>query len=229
MTPFDPWALLAMLLAFYPQPSAEAFARARSERPEYFAGGVIVSTGRDKLRLPDGRVFDFIQNVDGLPSQRRWIVLDVTDAAGTPGDGLQLDPGPLTPLDDQAPIFPASRETFEALVAGQLEVLDGAAGVLDRAETAIASSDLGAAVDRSFAARVTPAAEAHAAIRAALDIDDPIDELVAASEHSGKPGTAKGQYAEPAPPDVDEPDPGTPPGDDEDTPPGTRHPKDEEL
>jgi hypothetical protein len=39
VTPFDGAALLAMLLAFYPAVSAAALARARSERPEYFAGG----------------------------------------------------------------------------------------------------------------------------------------------------------------------------------------------
>jgi hypothetical protein len=82
VTPFDPFALLSMLLAFYPAVSPAAFAQARRERPEYFAGGSIIGSKGDKLQLPDGRVFDCIFASGGPLSGQRWQVLDVTNDDG---------------------------------------------------------------------------------------------------------------------------------------------------
>lgn len=48
-----------MLATFYPAGGPDALARARRERPAYFAGGTLTGPTGEQLRLPDGRVFDF--------------------------------------------------------------------------------------------------------------------------------------------------------------------------
>lgn len=229
MTPFDPGALLVMLLTFYPIVSVATLQRARAERPEYFAAGQLGGSKGEKLTLPDGRVFDLIFAAGAAPSVQRWQAIDVTNDPGTPGDGLTLDPGPLAPLDDLAIALPRVGDVFESLVSGELAALDGADGVLQAAAAAATDTDLAASLGFRYAQRVEPAIEAHGALRAALEADNPIAEVGAADEHSRVPGVAAHQYADDPPPDLDEPDPGTPPGDDEETPPGTRHPKDEDL
>lgn len=138
MTPFDDRALLAMLLAFYPIASPAAFARARQERPEYFAAGVIFGSKGDKLRLPDGREFDCIIAA-GLPGSSRWQVALIVP--GEDGDGpFPLEPGPLTPLDggDEPPaVDPA---TFAGLLGGAFESLGASAATIDAAHSALAET-----------------------------------------------------------------------------------------
>jgi hypothetical protein len=136
MTPFDAVALLAMLLAFYPTVNASELARARRERPEYFAGGTLLGSKGDKLRLPDGRIFDLIQNAGGLPGQQRWQVIE--PGPGT-DDPWPLEPGPLTPIDVTvwAPPRPAD-DTFESLVSTHLAELAGSDRVLDGARSELA-------------------------------------------------------------------------------------------
>jgi hypothetical protein len=211
VTPFDPAALLAMLLAFYPAPSPAAFAQARGERPEYFAGGVIVGSKGDKLQLGDGRVFDCIYAAGGLPSEMRWQVIDVTNDAGGTDAGLALTPGPLAVLDPTLAIAPFGDPGFEAFVAGELDALGGSDGQLDRAGAAVLEFDGGAALEDSASRLLDPAEAAHANIRAALDADDPIDELGAAADAGGVPDVEGAQYVEQPPPDVPPIDPGDPP------------------
>jgi hypothetical protein len=128
VTPFDPDALLAMLLAFYPTPSAAALRQARAERPDYFAGGTLIGSKGDKLRLGDGRVFDLVFASGGLPGQQRWQVIDVTNDPGSAGDPFALEAGPLTPIDS-TDVWPGSPAPgFESYVAGELGALDGTIG-----------------------------------------------------------------------------------------------------
>src|SRR6266487_3889747 len=98
MTPFDALALLAMLLAFYQPASAANLARAFSERPEYFGGGVLIGTVGDALRLPDGTIWDLIFAVDG-PETPHYQAIQPSGGTGDAGDLLfPLAPGPLRPL-----------------------------------------------------------------------------------------------------------------------------------
>jgi hypothetical protein len=132
VTPFDGVALLAMLLSFYPVVSGSELARARRERPEYFAGGTLGGSKGDKLFLPDTRVFDLIQNAGGLPGQQHWQVIEV----GPGGDDIPwpLEAGPLTPLDDVTPSSPGNVRAFEARVATALGDLGPSEAVLGQVE-----------------------------------------------------------------------------------------------
>lgn len=142
MTPFDAVALLAMLLAFYPIVSSVELARARRERPEYFAGGTLIGSKGDKLRLPDLRIFDLIQNAGGLPGQQRWQVIEPGPSVAEP---WPLEPGPLTPIDVEGTRpSPPGGDTFESLVSTHLAELDGSDRVLD-----VARSDLAGGADRA--------------------------------------------------------------------------------
>lgn len=120
MTPFDPIALLAMLRAFYPEATVANLRRAREERPEYFAGGALFGSKGEKLRLPDGRVFDLIFATG--TSQARWQVLEDTGGGGG-GGGWPLENGPLTPIDPQRFPVMVSDPIFVSLAAGRLAEL----------------------------------------------------------------------------------------------------------
>ncbi len=220
MTPFDPWALLAMLLAFYPTPSAAALRQARAERPEYFAGGLIIGSKGDKLELPDGRVWDLIYAAGGLPGDQRWQVLEVTGDAG--GDGWGLEPGPLTPIDTT--VFPASGavpvlerlwgQTWAALGNPDAGILRMRADVASIADTA--------PLEASYAADVGGAAGAVDQQLAALWQIDPWSVIRATGEQGDTIGNEREQYPDPGaePPDVPphdagpiphpEPEPGEP-------------------
>lgn len=128
MTPFDGTALLAMLLSFYPSVNGSELARARRERPEYFAGGLVFGSKGDKLGLPDGRVFDLIFASGGLPGQQRWQVIE--PGPGDVGDPFPLEAGPLTPIDAGLEPAPGEATTFQALVADAVESLGASDGVL---------------------------------------------------------------------------------------------------
>lgn len=215
-SPFDGAALVAMLQAFYPAVSAAAFARARSERPDYFGGGVIFGSKGDKLRLPDGREFDCIQAAGGPPSGRRWTCSLIDPNAGGDDDPFALEDGPLAFVDEETVIFPGGDPSFESLVTGPLGTLDGAEAALDGSAEAIVAWDGADRVDGSYRALVEPATEAHKRIRAALDNDNPADVIAATNAHDGEIEGARADYVEPAPPDTPEPDPGERPRDDGD-------------
>lgn len=210
---FNPDALVAMLTTYYPVVSPAAFARARVERPAPFWGGIIIGSKGDKLRLPTGRIFDCIYAAGGLPSQQRWQAIDVTDAGPDPADPFPLEPGPVEFLYDADVLQARGLPDFESFVTGQLEPLNGADDVLSGAGASVLDFPGADAVDGAGRALLDPAIEAHVAIRAALDGDDPIDELGAASEHAGVPDTAGQQYVDEPPADVPTPDPGDPPDD----------------
>lgn len=215
MTPFDPVALLAMLLAFYPIPSPAALVQARRDRPEYFAGGVLIGRSGDKMQLPDGRIWDLIFAVEGPFPPRRWIAIDVTDAVPGDGDGFELEPGPLTPIDEAMVIFGPDPQTFEALVAGELAALGASDTVLHRAAQDIIESGGGRELEDEYERTIVPAHQAHLGTRAALDRDDPLDELEAAHDHGHIINATSGEYDDDPPPDLVEEDPGDPPGDDD--------------
>jgi hypothetical protein len=125
VTPFDPHALLVMLLTFYPIVSVAALQRARAERPEYFAAGTLFGSKGEKLLLPDGRAFDLIFAAGGLPGQQRWQVIEA--GPGGDGDGFGLEAGPLAPVDEPTAVPPLSDPTFVPLVSGaigELHVLE---------------------------------------------------------------------------------------------------------
>ena len=212
MTPFDPWALLAILEAFYPEPTAASLRRARSERPEYFAGGTLIGRSGDKLQLPDGRIWDLIFGVDGPRPPRRWIAIDVTDPDPNAVPGFELEPGPLEPLDEEMLLFPPHADIFTPLVAGHLEGLEGSDGVLATAATAVLAHDGAGRLERDWARVMEPAIAQHATIRVALDGDDPIAVLAAATGHDGEIEGGRRDYDEPPPPDIAEPSVGEPPG-----------------
>lgn len=158
MTPFDPVALVAMLNAFYPVVSAAVLAFARTERPEYFAGGVLFGSKGDKLRLPDGREFDLIFAAGGPVEQRRWQCI-IPGPAGD-DDPFALEAGPLLPLDGSRFTTPAPASEFEGLMARGLEQLAGADTTLGSAATTVTEMTTSAAVDGAFNDTV-PGAESH--------------------------------------------------------------------
>ena len=213
MTPFDPAALVAMLLVFYPVVSAAAFSQARAEHPTYFAGGVIFGSKGDKLRLPDGREFDCIQAAGGPASGRHWMcsLIDPTDP-GTP-DPFPLEDGPLVPADEDYAIGPRVSGGLETLVADGLGGLDNTDAVLASASEAAATFTGATDIENGYASTIEPAAETHAGIRSALDGDDPSDELGAIDDHNNIIAVTEPDYTEPPPADVPEPDPGEPPPD----------------
>lgn len=182
MTPFADRALLAMLLAFYPTVTAAALRQARSERPEYFAGGTIIGSKGDKLQLPDGRVFDLIANAGGLPGTQRWQVIEPGPSADEP---WPLEPGPLTVVDEE--VFtptPGPSTTFQVLVGGAITSLGASDDVLAQGASTLADSAaagqlaLGDATDLEDADRVV---EEIAGSRSA----DVVAELVAQSDAIG--------------------------------------------
>lgn len=146
MTPFDPVALLTMLLTFYPVVNGSELARARRERPEYFAGGVLFGSKGDKLQLTDGRAFDLIANAGGAPGSQHWQVIPA--GPGGAADPWPLEPGPVVPLDLPDTVRSGPTNQFEALVGGALASLGATDDSLGgAAEQLAASADAGGMVD----------------------------------------------------------------------------------
>src|SRR5262245_54320550 len=110
---FDPVALLVMLLTFYPIVSVPELRRAQLERPEYFGGGVFIGSKGEKLKLPDGRIFDCIAGTSGPNPQ--WWVGDVTNEPPGAGDPYPLEEGPLRLLDETIFPRPTPARDFETL------------------------------------------------------------------------------------------------------------------
>ncbi len=202
-----------MLLAFYPVVSPANFARARSERPEYFGGGTITRAGGDKIQLPDGRIYDCIINSGGRPGTTFWTCSLVDPNAPPVDDPFALEEGPLAFLDEDAPIFPDAGDTFTTLVSGHLGDLDGSDAQLTGAATPIVTFDGPAQLEASAGANFYPAVENHVAIAEALTNDNPADVAVATGAQAGTIADQASDYDDEPPADLPVDDPGDPPGD----------------
>lgn len=200
-----------MLLAFYPAVSGAAFGRARAERPDYFAGGVIFGSKGDKLRLPDGREFDCIAAAGGPAAGRRWQCALIDPTAPAVDDPFALEDGPLAFVDELAPIFPGGDPSFEALVADHLGAFGGDDDRLSQGAQDVITFPGAGDLEDSYARHIEPALDNHANIRAALDADDPSDVIDATNAHDPEIDSARDEYVEDPPPDTSEPDPGRPP------------------
>lgn len=216
MTPFDPVALVAMLIAFYSPPSVARLTQARAQRPEYFAGGRLIGTTGEKLLLPDARIFDLIFAADGPVAQRRYQALDVTNDTGGPPDPFPLEPGPLDPLDEDLLIVPPRSTEFTTLVAEELDAFGASDQQLQLAGVAVAEFAGADELEAASEELLGPADEHHAAMRAALDLDDPAEELEAAGLTRNTIDAAVTEYDSEEAPDIAEDDPGDPPRDDDD-------------
>lgn len=210
MTPFDAAALLAMLLTFYPVVGPAALERARRERPEYFAGGEIMGTNRDRFRLPDGRIFDCIFGASGPSDQWRWQCIELGGGPELPPDPFALEAGPVRPIDESAYVFPPYGEVFGPLVRNGLAELPPVEQRFDAA-TATITAALTSGIDP---ARDAPLAQLDAEIpyfdsRFVQAIPDV--EAGATAEQAGEASRAPGDYNErlpdplPAGPDVPPP------------------------
>lgn len=222
MVPFDPVALLAMLLAFYPVVGPAALLRARAERPDYFAGGEIRGTKGDKLWLPDGRKYDLIF-ATGSPAQHWQVLGPLPDGAGAaPDDPFALEDGPLARLDPARFVLLPRAPEFQPLVAAAVAewsghdtalatahasmvegadpiALDLAGGELDGAEGALGPHH--ALLDQANPADVIGTTDAHGAT---IDSElDALDEIV--------PGPIDPHVPTPRPPPRTPPDFGVPP------------------
>lgn len=217
-----------MLTGFYPVVSVANLQRARRERPEYFAGGTLGGSKGEKLFLPDGRVWDLIFAAGGLPSQMRWQALDVTHDTGGEPNPFPLEEGPLVPLDELAPLPPIAGGSFVSLVADELEAFGDSDGQLARAGQDAIEGAARVTIEPAYDRLVAPAHERHAALRRALDRDDPADELEAAGLTRGVIDAAVSEYDEDPPDELAEPDPRDPPREDE-GPPGREDPEGREI
>lgn len=210
MTPFDGAALLVMLLTFYPVVSVANLRLARAERPEYFAAGVLFGTHGEKLRLPDGRVFDLIFDVDG--PGRRWQVIDVTAGDDGGPSPWPLEPGPLTPIDPELVLPPPIDRAFEALVSGHLADVDNSTRALDQSREDLASAGDGTEADGVYEESAGAAAAALEDHVRMYDELDPSDVITQTDGLGGRIGDAQTDYPDPeavAPPDdLPVPDPG---------------------
>lgn len=206
--PFDPVALVAMLQAFYPSVSAAAFAQARAERPEYFAGGTIFGSKGDKLRLPDGREYDCIVAAGGPPSGRRWQCAPITGPGDGGDDPFALEDGPLAYLDDPGELFPPAGETFEQLVARGLGGLQGSDAVLANAHDVTVAFTGVQDLDNAYADEIDPAVATHENVVETFDQIDPSSVITATAAQDPVIDQARQDYVEPEQPQVAEPDPG---------------------
>lgn len=208
-----------MLLAFYPDVSAAALARARQERPDYFAGGTLGGSHGDKLFLPDGQIWDLIFAVDGGGIPRWQAIQASSGGGGGDDDRFPLEPGALVPLDEAQWPVPAPVPIFEPLVAGALIELGGAAGVLDSAQVGIGEHSSPLPLEQDFGVLVGGAAGGLDEQLRVLHLSD-LGDVVGATNGTGA-GISGNQadYTEPVPPELpsvtpDESLPGLPPGGD---------------
>jgi len=201
MTPFNPTALLAMLLTFYPLVSVAELQRARRERPDYFAGGVLFGTTGEKLRLPDGRVFDLIFDASNPdPTRRRWQVIE--PGPGRPDDEtFPLERGPFTPIDGSTWPVPSPTPIFTPLVAGALATLGDADGLFGRAASTITEASSPAALTTMFHSTIDKAEGTVGSSRNRLNAADPSDIIVASGGQAPTINKHEGDYTEEPPRD----------------------------
>jgi hypothetical protein len=219
VTPFDPVALVVMLVTFYPIVSRRELARARFERPDYFAGGVLFGTHGDKLRLPDGRIFDLIFNVDNAPGEPpRWQCIEPGPASDEP---WPLEPGPLTPLDPELPPFPSFEPFFEPLVSAAIGAMGDPDLHLGVAQAALVETAQEERVPNAYEDQIEPAARALAAQLASVDALDPSGLITASDGHTSVIDDRASSYPNPDDVDPGEMPPGDagPPPDDDGRPP----------
>jgi len=224
LAPFDPDALLAMLRAFYPIVSPANLARARAERPDYFAGGVITRANGDKIQLPDGRIYDCIINSGGRPGTTFWSCSLVDPNDTGVDDPFALEEGPLQYVDESLVIFSGGDPSNVDVVAGELGALDGADGVLDQAGQTVATFTGAAEVDAAYWNTVPPARDVHLSVLGAFHEIDPGDVIDATNSRDGEIDQAREDFTEPQPPDTPEPDPGEVPKDGDDGGGGGKEP-----
>jgi len=219
MTPFDPVALLVMLLTFYPVVSVAALQRALRERPEYFAAGVLVSTSGEKLQLPDGRVFDLIFDVDGVSGGPRWQVIEAFPGDAT--DPFPLERGPLVPIDIDGILPPAPEPTFAALMGQALGELGATEPIIDSAIRDLVAAGDDGGLDAEYDDTIGPAAATLTGDVVELE-QLRVTELLEQSEGVEREvDDSEGDFP-PLPSDAPEPPPvdlGPPPGPEEPEPP----------
>lgn len=211
MTPFDPTALVAMLLAFYLNVSAGDLARARVERPDYFSGGTLGGSHGDKLFLPDGRIWDLIFAVDGggIP---RWQAIEATSGASDGAELLfPLEPGPFLPIDGAQFPEPMPAPLFEPLVAVHLGELAHTDDTLDGARLGILEHSSPDPLQHVAILTIDPADAAVADELAALHLSVPDTELATTTGSSGTIARHQADYTEPPPVELPPYDPGAPP------------------
>ena len=172
-----------MLLTFYPDVSAAALARARAERPEYFAGGTIVGSHGDKCRLPDGRLVDCIFDVENATGNRHWQVIFVDETGGGGDDAFPLEAGPLVPIDESRWPAPTPAPGFAPIVAAALGDLAGGDPTLTSASGTLSEAASPAALEAAFAGTIAPAEAQLPGQLAALDATVPADVLATTQSH----------------------------------------------
>jgi len=210
MTPFDGVALLAMLRAFYPVPSSGALRIARQERPEYFAGGELFGTHGDKFRLPDGRVFDLIYDVEGVSGGPLWQVIE--PGPGGDDDPFGYEPGPLVPIDAHAATLAPLDPVFEGLVSAHLAGVSGEEHVLEQRAGELVAAAAASDIDSDYDASAGAAARALEDHLRAFDDLSPAEGSSQADGLTGSTHDAQQDYPDPdklAPPEITvDPSPG---------------------
>lgn len=138
MTPFDAVALLAMLVTFYPTVTQATLVRARRERPEYWAAGLLYGVEQYVLVLPDGAAWYLTS--DGWHPGTQWRLAPKDLSLPDTPNPLALTRGPLAPVDETSWPVPLRRAAFEALVVDALGTLGAADAVLATAASRVAES-----------------------------------------------------------------------------------------
>lgn len=199
MTPFNGPALLVMLQTFYPIVGPAALARARQERPDYFAGGVIIGKEGDALLLPDARVFDLIFNVN-TPIQR-WQLLEVTGGGPLgPDDPLRNVEGPLTPIDESAFVEPNPQPVFAPLVAAAHQELTPRDAAIGSSQFTLTEASTPGDLEATLSQTIDPAGPALDQELAQLDAAIPSDVIQAANTHPALIDASEHDLAETIPP-----------------------------
>lgn len=199
MVPFSADALLAMLLAFYPVVGPAALARARQERPDYFAAGTLIGRHGDALKLPDGRIFDLIFDVLG-PGMRWQVLEDRGDGAGTDvDDPFALEEGPIVPIDESAWPEPAPVPVFGPLVADRLSELGASDTVIGLAYNTAVEGAAASRIENGFSGTVAGAEAQLGPAHLALDAMNPADELIQLGSHVGQIDGNEGLFTGPPP------------------------------
>lgn len=185
-----------MVRAFYPIASAAALRRAYEERREYFAGGVLIGTGGDAFRLPDGTVIDAIKNVSGGPGVAEWQIL--VNPTGGGGAGYELEPGPLAALDPLWPDPTPNDRGFESIVVGALAELAGIDGAIDDQAHAIAGELAAANQDDTGAVELDQARHDLEQQISAFDALNPAEGIQTTLGLSHQPADNSGELPDPA-------------------------------
>jgi hypothetical protein len=130
---FNPGLLPGLLDAFYPVVTPAHFALAKAEHPAWFDDGVIFGSKGDKLRFPDGRQYDCIQNAGLSVDKRRWQCVLIDPTAVSSDDPFARDEGSLTTIDEDV-WTPAHDTTFTGLVGQFVSDTRGMDDALARAQ-----------------------------------------------------------------------------------------------